>query len=221
MSCRSGTVQEEDATQPAADRLQEPQPGLTQDTQEQVVIEETLLEAEEKMEKAVVVAKEDFAAIRTGRAHPAMFNKIVADYYGAPTPINQLASFSVPEPRMAVVTPFDKSALRNIEQAIRDSDLGVNPSNDGNIIRVVFPELTEERRREYIKVAKGKGEDAKVSIRSVRRKAKDAIDKLIKDGEVGEDEGRRAEKELDDTTAKYVAQVDELLKHKEAELLEV
>ena len=221
MSCRSGTVQEEDATQPAAATDREPQPGLTQDTQEQVVIEETLLEAEEKMEKAVVVAKEDFAAIRTGRAHPAMFNKIVADYYGAPTPINQLASFSVPEPRMAVVTPFDKSALRNIEQAIRDSDLGVNPSNDGNIIRVVFPELTEERRRDYIKVAKGKGEDAKVSIRSVRRKAKDAIDKLIKDGEIGEDEGRRAEKELDDTTHKYVAQVDELLKHKEAELLEV
>jgi ribosome recycling factor len=122
---------------------------------------------------------------------------------------------------MAVVTPFDKTALRNIEQAIRDSDLGVNPSNDGNIIRVVFPELTEERRREYIKVAKSKGEDAKVSIRSVRRKAKDAIDKMVKDGEVGEDEGRRAEKELDDTTAKYVAQVDELLKHKEAELLEV
>jgi ribosome recycling factor len=220
MSCRSGTVQEEDATQPAAARTGTAA-GPTQDTQEQVVIEETLLEAEEKMEKAVVVAKEDFAAIRTGRAHPAMFNKIVAEYYGAPTPINQLASFSVPEPRMAVVTPFDKSALRNIEQAIRDSDLGVNPSNDGNIIRVVFPELTEERRREYIKVAKGKGEDAKVSIRSVRRKAKDAIDKMIKDGEVGEDEGRRAEKELDDTTAKYVAQVDELLKHKEAELLEV
>jgi ribosome recycling factor len=220
MSCRSGTVQEEDATQPAA-APHGTAAGPTQDTQEQVVIEETLLEAEEKMEKAVVVAKEDFAAIRTGRAHPAMFNKIVADYYGAPTPINQLASFSVPEPRMAVVTPFDKTALRNIEQAIRDSDLGVNPSNDGNIIRVVFPELTEERRREYIKVAKSKGEDAKVSIRSVRRKAKDAIDKLIKDGEVGEDEGRRAEKELDDTTAKYVAQVDELLKHKEAELLEV
>jgi ribosome recycling factor len=214
---RSGTRRDAAGRRPD----KEPQPVLTQDTQEQVVIEETLLEAEEKMEKAVVVAKEDFAAIRTGRAHPAMFNKIVADYYGAPTPINQLASFSVPEPRMAVVTPFDKSALRNIEQAIRDSDLGVNPSNDGNIIRVVFPELTEERRRDYIKVAKGKGEDAKVSIRSVRRKAKDAIDKLIKDGEVGEDEGRRAEKELDDTTAKYVAQVDELLKHKEAELLEV
>jgi ribosome recycling factor len=221
MSRRSGNVQEEDATQPAADRSHGTAAGPTQDTQEQVVIEETLLEAEEKMEKAVVVAKEDFAAIRTGRAHPAMFNKIVADYYGAPTPINQLASFSVPEPRMAVVTPFDKTALRNIEQAIRDSDLGVNPSNDGNIIRVVFPELTEERRRDYIKVAKGKAEDARVSIRSVRRKAKDAIDKLIKDGEIGEDEGRRAEKELDDTTHKYVAQVDELLKHKEAELLEV
>ncbi|GAA2817697.1 ribosome recycling factor [Streptomyces showdoensis] len=199
------------------------QPCRTQrdDTQEQVVIEEILLEAEEKMEKAVVVAKEDFAAIRTGRAHPAMFNKIVADYYGAITPINQLASFSVPEPRMAVVTPFDKSALRNIEQAIRDSDLGVNPSNDGNIIRVTFPELTEERRREYIKVARGKAEDSKVSIRAVRRKAKDALDKLVKDKEAGEDEVRRAEKELDDTTAKYVAQVDELLKHKEAELLEV
>nr|WP_206324142.1 ribosome recycling factor [Streptomyces sp. HNM0574] len=173
------------------------------------------------MEKAVVVAKEDFAAIRTGRAHPAMFNKIVAEYYGTHTPINQLASFSVPEPRMAVVTPFDKSSLRNIEQAIRDSDLGVNPSNDGSIIRVVFPELTEERRKEFIKVAKGKSEDAKISIRSVRRKAKESLDKAIKDGEIGEDEGRRAEKELDDTTAKYTAQVDELLKHKEAELLEV
>ncbi|MEU4092043.1 ribosome recycling factor [Streptomyces sp. NPDC026673] len=185
------------------------------------MIEETLLEAEEKMEKAVVVAKEDFAAIRTGRAHPAMFNKIVADYYGAPTPINQLASFAVPEARMAVITPFDTSALRNIEQAIRDSDLGVNPTNDGRIIRVVFPQLTEERRKEYIKVARGKAEDARISIRSVRRKAKETLDKLVKDGETGEDEVRRAEKELDDTTHKYVAQVDELLKHKEAELLEV
>ncbi|BCL27390.1 hypothetical protein GCM10017557_22490 [Streptomyces aurantiacus] len=220
MSSRSGTVQDKTRRSRPPTR-QGTAAGPTQDTQEQVVIEETLLEAEEKMEKAVVVAKEDFAAIRTGRAHPAMFNKIVADYYGALTPINQLASFSVPEPRMAVVTPFDKSALRNIEQAIRDSDLGVNPSNDGNIIRVVFPELTEERRKDYIKVARTKAEDSKISIRSVRRKAKDAIDKLIKDGEVGEDEGRRAEKELDDTTAKYVVQVDELLKHKESELLEV
>jgi ribosome recycling factor len=185
------------------------------------VIEETLLEAEEKMEKAVAVAKDDFAAIRTGRAHPAMFNKIVAEYYGAITPINQLASFSVPEPRMAIVSPFDKSSLRVIEEAIRNSDLGVNPSNDGSIIRVNFPQLTEERRREYIKVARNKGEDAKISIRAVRRKAKDILDKLNKDGEAGEDEVRRAEKELEDVTARYVAQVDELLKHKEAELLEV
>ncbi|AXI79632.1 ribosome recycling factor [Peterkaempfera bronchialis] len=185
------------------------------------MIEETLLEAEEKMEKAVQVAKDDFAAIRTGRAHPAMFAKITADYYGAPTPINQLASFSVPEPRMAVVTPFDKTALRAIETAIRDSDLGVNPTNDGSLIRVVFPQLTEERRREYIKVARHKGEDAKISIRSVRRKAKETLDKLVKDGEAGEDEVRRAEKELEDVTARYVGQVDELLKHKEAELLEV
>ena len=185
------------------------------------MIEETLLEAEEKMEKAVAVAKDDFAAIRTGRAHPAMFNKIVAEYYGAVTPINQLASFSVPEPRMAIVSPFDKSSLRVIEEAIRNSDLGVNPSNDGSIIRVNFPQLTEERRREYIKVARNKGEDAKISIRAVRRKAKDVLEKLNKDGEAGEDEVRRAEKELEDVTARYVAQVDELLKHKEAELLEV
>ena len=128
---------------------------------------------------------------------------------------------SEPEARTILVIPFDKSVMGEIERTLRDSNLGINPNNDGQVIRVNLPMLTEERRREYIKVAKGKGEDAKVSIRSVRRKAKDAIDKLIKDGEVGEDEGRRAEKELDDTTAKYVAQVDELLKHKEAELLEV
>ncbi|MDJ0343338.1 ribosome recycling factor [Streptomyces sp. H10-C2] len=185
------------------------------------MIEETLLEAEEKMEKAVIVAKDDFAAIRTGRAHPAMFNKIVAEYYGAITPINQLASFSVPEPRMAVVSPFDSNALRNIEEAIRNSDLGVNPSNDGRIIRVVFPQLTEERRKDYIKVARTKAEDAKISIRAIRRKAKETLDKLVKDKESGEDEVHRAEKELDDTTGKYVAQIDELLKHKETELLEV
>jgi ribosome recycling factor len=185
------------------------------------VIDETLLEAEEKMEKAVVVAKEDFGAIRTGRAHPAMFAKIMVDYYGTVTPVNQLAGFQAPEPRMAIVTPYDKNALGSIERAIRDSDLGVNPTNDGNIIRVVFPQLTEERRKEYIKVARHKAEEARVAIRNVRRHAKDALDKIVKDGEAGEDEVRRAEKELEDVTHKYVAQVDELLKHKEAELLEV
>jgi ribosome recycling factor len=185
------------------------------------VIDETLFEAEEKMEKAVVVAKEDFGAIRTGRAHPAMFAKIMVDYYGAVTPVNQLASFQAPEPRMAVVSPYDKNALNSIEKAIRDSDLGVNPTNDGNIIRVVFPQLTEERRKEYIKVARHKAEESRVAIRNIRRHAKDALDKIGKDGEAGEDDVRRAEKELEDVTHKYVAQVDELLKHKEAELLEV
>jgi ribosome recycling factor len=185
------------------------------------VIEETLLEAEEKMEKAVEVAKEDFSAIRTGRATPSMFQKIVVDYYGAPTPVNQLASFTVPEPRMAVISPYDVSSLGNIEKAIRDSDLGVNPTNDGKIIRVIFPQLTEERRKELIKVAHTKAEDARIAIRNVRRHAKDALEKLKKDGEAGEDDVRRAEKELEDVTHTYVEHVDEALRHKEAELLEV
>jgi ribosome recycling factor len=185
------------------------------------VIDETLLEAEDKMDKAVAVAKEDFSGIRTGRATPGMFSKITVDYYGTPTPIPQLASIQAPEARMAVITPYDKSSLNAVEKAIRDSDLGVNPSNDGNVIRVVFPQLTEERRKEYIKVARGKAEDAKVSVRNIRRHAKEAIDKLIKDGDVGEDEGKRAEKELDAFTAKHTGQIDEALKHKENELLEV
>jgi ribosome recycling factor len=185
------------------------------------VIEETLFEAEEKMEKAVVVAKEEFAGIRTGRAHPSMFAKITAEYYGTPTPVNQLASFHIPEPRMVVVQPFDKSSLAAIEKAIRNSDLGVNPASDGTIIRIVFPELSEERRKEFVKVARHKAEDSRVSIRNIRRHSKDALDKLIKNGDAGEDDVRRAERELEDLTHSYVAQIDELLKHKETELLEV
>lgn len=185
------------------------------------MIDETLLDAEEKMDKAVGVAKDDFATIRTGRATPGMFAKILVDYYGAPTPVNQLASFHLPEPRMAVVTPYDKSSLATIERAIRDSDLGVNPTNDGTIIRVLFPQLTEERRKEMIKVARHKAEDSRISIRNVRRHAKDALDKLSRDGAAGEDDVRRAEKELEEVTHRYVAAVDELLKTKETELLEV
>jgi ribosome recycling factor len=185
------------------------------------VIDETLLEAEEKMEKAVAVAKEEFAGIRTGRAHPSMFNKITAEYYGTQTPVNQLASFHMPEPRMVIVQPFDKSSMAAIEKAIRNSDLGVNPANDGTIIRVVFPELSEERRREFIKVARHKAEDSRVSIRNIRRHAKDSLDKLVKGGDAGEDDGRRAERELEELTHSYVAQIDDLLRHKEAELLEV
>ncbi len=185
------------------------------------MIDDTLLEAEEKMDKAVGVSKEDLAAVRTGRATPQMFAKIVVDYYGAKTPVNQLASLHVPEPRMAVLSPYDKSSLPSIERAIRDSDLGVNPTNDGSIIRVVFPQLTEERRRDLVKVARHKAEEGRVAIRNVRRHAKDALDRLSKDGETGEDAVRRAEKELEDLTHRYVAQVDEALRHKETELLEV
>ena len=185
------------------------------------MIAETMREAEEKMGKAITVAKEDFSAIRTGRANPAMFNKILADYYGTPTPVNQLASFQSPEPSLMVVTPYDKGALAAIEKAIRDSDLGVNPVDDGNVIRVPFPPLTEERRKEFTKVAKHKAEDARVALRNIRRHAKDVLETLQKDGEVGEDDVRRAEKQLDDVTHKFTAQIDDLLKHKEAELLEV
>jgi ribosome recycling factor len=185
------------------------------------LIDETLLDAEEKMEKAVSVAKEELGTVRTGRANPAMFARIVVDYYGAPTPLNQVAGVSIPEARMAVIKPYDVSQLAAIERAIRDSDLGVNPSNDGTIIRVIIPQLSEERRREMVKVAKGKGEDAKISIRNVRRKANEELHRIAKDGEAGEDEVNRAEKELQHVTDKYVAQVDELVKHKEAELLEV
>ncbi|GIH27534.1 ribosome-recycling factor [Acrocarpospora phusangensis] len=185
------------------------------------MIEETLFEAEEKMDKAVTVAKEDFAAIRTGRVTPAMFNKINVDYYGSLTPIQQLASFHVPEARMVLIQPYDKGSMGAIEKAIRDSDLGVNPGNDGAVIRVVFPELSGERRKEYIKIARTKAENSRVSIRNVRRHAKETLDKLVKDGESGEDEVHRAVKELDDLTQKHVAKIDDLLKHKEAELLEV
>ena len=185
------------------------------------MIDETLLEAEEKMDKAVTVAQGDFSNIRTGRVHPAIFSKITAEYYGTQAPLDQLASFHVPEPRMITVKPHDKSSLSAIEKAIRNSDLGVNPSNDGVLIRVIFPELTEERRREYIKIARHKAEDSRVSIRNIRRHAKDSLDKLVKGGDAGEDDGHRAERELDDLTHTYITQVDELLKRKEAELLEV
>jgi ribosome recycling factor len=185
------------------------------------MIDETLFEAEEKMEKTVAVAKEDFAGIRTGRAHPGLFSKIVVDYYGSPTPINQLASFHVVDARMITISPYDKSQMTAVERAIRDSDLGVNPTDDGQLIRVVMPELTEERRREYIKVAKHKAEDAKVSLRNVRRHAKETLDHLARDGEAGEDDVARAEKQLEAMTKAHVDAVDEILKHKEAELLEV
>jgi ribosome recycling factor len=185
------------------------------------VIDETLFEAEEKMSKAVDVAKEDFSTIRTGRATPAIFAKIMVDYYGAPTPLQQLASFATPEARTMIITPYDRGAMPGIERSLRDSDLGINPNNDGAIIRVVLPQLTEERRRDYIKLAKHKAEEARVSVRNVRRRAKDELDRIAKDGEAGEDDVVRAEKELDQVTRRYVDTIDDLLRHKETELLEV
>jgi ribosome recycling factor len=184
-------------------------------------IDVILLEATEKMDKAIEVTREDFGTIRTGRANASMFNKISVDYYGTMTPLNQLASFQVPEARMIVISPYDKGATAAIEKALRDSDLGINPNTDGAIIRVVLPELTEERRKEYIKQARAKAEDGRVSVRNIRRHAKEALDKLQKDGDAGEDDVRRAEKQLDDLTHKHVEHIDEVLKHKEAELLEV
>lgn len=172
------------------------------------------------MDRAVDAAKEDFATVRTGRANPQMFQKVLVDYYGSPTPLAQLASLNNPEARTLVVNPYDKSALKAIEQAIRDMpNLGVNPTNDGNIVRVTMPELTEDRRKEYVKIVRGKGEDAKVQVRNLRRKAKDDLDALKSD--VGEDELVRAEKELDGVTRAHVDAIDEALKRKEAELLEV
>ncbi|EYR64284.1 ribosome-recycling factor [Actinotalea ferrariae CF5-4] len=185
------------------------------------MIDDTLLEAEEKMDKAIEVAKEDMATIRTGRANPAMFQKIVVEYYGSPTPLQQLASFTTPEARTILITPFDAGSLGAIERALRDSDLGVNPSNDGRIIRVVLPQLTEERRKDYVKLARHKAEDARVAVRNIRRRAKEELDRLVKDGESGEDDVTRAEKELEALTKRHVEAIDQVLAHKESELLEV
>ena len=180
-----------------------------------------LAETDDKMEKAVHHAKADFATIRTGRAAPALVEKIPVDYYGAETPLQQLAGFQVPEARQLLITPYDKSAIGAIEKALQQSDLGLNPSNDGQIIRVIIPQLSEERRREMVKVARHKGEEARVTVRSVRRKAMEELHRIARDGETGEDDVTRAEKELQGATDRYVHQVDDLVKHKETELLEV
>ena len=184
------------------------------------MIADVLADATSRMDRAVEAAKDDFATVRTGRANPQLFQKILVDYYGSPTPLAQLASLNNTEARTLVVTPYDKSALKAIEQAIRDTpNLGPNPTNDGNIVRVTMPELTEERRKEYVKLVRTKAEDARVHVRGIRRKAKDDLDALK--NEVGEDELGRAEKELDTLTRTHVDLIDDALKRKEAELLEV
>jgi ribosome recycling factor len=183
------------------------------------VIADVLSDATERMGKSVEAAKEDFSEVRTGRANPQLFSRVMVEYYGSPTPLQQLASLQVPEARVILIQPFDKTALKEIEKAIvARPDLGVTPNNDGNIIRITMPELTEERRKDYVKVVRAKAEEARVSIRNIRRRAKDDLDGLK---EVGEDEIARAEKELDALTKKHVDQIDEALTRKEAELLEV
>ena len=185
------------------------------------MIDDVLLDAEERMTASVDHTREELVTIRTGRANPAMFNGVMAEFYGAPTPINQMATISVPEPRMLIVKPYDPSTMGVIENAIRNSDLGVNPTDDGQVIRVTVPQLTEERRRDLVKQAKQKGEDGKIAIRNVRRHGMEALKKIQKDGDAGEDEVQTAEKALDKTTQGYVGQIDELVSKKEAELMEV
>ena len=185
------------------------------------MIEDTLRQAETKMSKAIEVAKEEFSGIRTGRANPALVNRLQVDYYGTPTPLQQLAGDLRPRGPAAGGLPVRPQRRRAIEKAIRNSDLGINPASDGQVIRLAFPQLTEERRKEYVKLAKHRAEEARTSIRNVRRHEKDALERLERDGEISQDELRRAEQRLQGITDKYVAEVDTLLQHKERELLEV
>ena len=186
------------------------------------MIQDVMAEAKDKMDKALEATKEDFASVRTGRANPAMFQKIMIEYYGTPTPLSQLAGIQNPEARSILITPYDKAALSDIEKALLAMpNLGAQPNSDGNVIRVNLPELTEDRRKEYVKLTRDKAEQGRVSGRNIRRKAKEDIEALKKDGAVGEDEVERSEKELEAVTKAHVDKIDEALKNKEAELLEV
>ncbi len=186
-----------------------------------MTLKSIIADAEHRMDQAVAKVGEDFGAIRTGRANPQLLHRVQVNYYGTPTPLQQLANFTVPEPRMLMVHPFDKGSVSAIEKAIRESDLGLNPSSDGSTIRCIIPELTEERRREFIKLAKSAAEDGRIAVRNVRRHARDAMQKLEDDGEVGQDEHERSSKRLEEVTGAHVARIDELLEQKEKDLMEV
>ena len=188
---------------------------------ESELVEAAFEESRDKMAKAVTHLQEEFGAVRTGRATPALVEKLKVDYYGTEVPLQQIAGFQVPEPRLLVITPYDKQALKDIEKAIQQSDLGITPSNDGTVIRLAFPPLTEERRKEYVKVVKAKAEDAKIAIRNIRRASRHDLESLEKDNEISADELERAEKEMEKITHDYVGEIDRLLQHKEQELLEV
>jgi ribosome recycling factor len=186
-----------------------------------VTVESAMKDAVEKMDKAIVVLKEELSGVRTGRATPALLSRLTMDYYGTQVPIQQMASFSVPEPRTLVIQPFDKNAIGAIEKAVMQSDIGITPSNDGNVIRLSFPPLTEERRKELIKVVHHRAEEGRVAVRNVRRHSKEALEKLEHEGAISEDDLVRSEKDLQKLTDKHVAAIDEILAHKEQELKEI
>lgn len=182
---------------------------------------EKVAEGQEKMHKAVVHLQEEFGAIRTGRATPALVEKLKVDYYGSEVPLQQLAGFSVPEPRVLVIAPYDKGAVKAIEKALQQSDLGINPSNDGTVVRLNFPELTQERRKELVKVVKQRAEESRVAVRNIRRHLRQELEAAERDGEISRDELDRIEKDLEKVTHETVAEIDRMLGHKEQELLEI
>jgi len=186
-----------------------------------VTVETVLADSKEKMTKAITVLKEELATIRTGRATPALLSRMAVDYYGTQVPIQQLASFSVPEPRTLLIQPYDKNALSAMEKAILASDLGITPSNDGNVIRLSFPPLTEERRRDLIKLVHQRGEEGRVAVRNIRRHSKEELEKLERERAISEDDLMRSEKELQKLTDHHVAEIDEIVVHKEQELKEI
>lgn len=185
------------------------------------MIKEVASEAEDKMKKALEVLRKDYGSMRAGRATPALLDKVMVDYYGVPTPINQMANVSVPEPRMLVIQPWDKSVIASIEKAIMKSDLGLTPNNDGTVIRLAIPQLTQERRNELVKGAKKKAEDARVAVRNIRRDANDHLKVLQKEKLISEDDDKRAMEDMQKLTDKYVKEIDHILEHKEQEIMEV
>jgi ribosome recycling factor len=186
-----------------------------------MTVQSALAAATEKMDKAIAVLKDELSGVRTGRATPALLQRIVVDYYGTPVPIQQLASFSVPEPRTLMVTPYDPNAISSMEKAIMASDLGITPGNDGTVIRLSFPPLTEERRKELIKLVHHRGEEGRVAVRNIRRHSKEELEKLEREGTISEDELVRAERELQKLTDKHISDIDEVVAHKDTELKEI
>jgi ribosome recycling factor len=186
-----------------------------------MTVDSALKAAAEKMDKAISVLKDELAGVRTGRATPALLQRVVVDYYGTPVPIQQLASFSVPEPRTLMISPFDRNAIAAMEKSIMSSDLGITPSNDGSVIRLSFPPLTEERRKELIKLVHHRGEEGRVAVRNIRRHSKEELEKLEREGGISEDDLVRSEKELQKLTDKHISDIDDVVAHKDAELKEI